>query len=90
MIKPGSASDFSGVDCRGIPPPGYGADALYRPHALWKKPAPDRRRSVWLSVHRMQRSARDTDYTGYLSMRASALWGQIRGTARPPIGVQPR
>ncbi len=34
-------------------------------------------------VNRMQRSARGTDYTGFLSMRASALWGQIRadGTA---------
>lgn len=34
-------------------------------------------------VNRMQRSARDTDYTGFLSMRASAFWGQIRadGTA---------
>lgn len=34
-------------------------------------------------VNRTQRSARTTDYTGFLSMRASALWGQIRadGTA---------
>ena len=34
-------------------------------------------------VNRMQRAARATEYTGFLSMRASALWGQIRadGTA---------
>ncbi len=34
-------------------------------------------------INRIQRSGRGTDYTGFLSVRASALWGQIRadGTA---------